>query len=315
MTPESFLSYQTLRKAPTQTGIEPWLIELEERGNFSAHFCPFPEKDREKLDAVASHIASLLEAAKIANTDNWYPREPVNFAKHLQKTKRYEIAGLLQASGVTEDENWQKERQEGRIDLYDLCGGAGAVSVIAAYMRGKLGKTTRIICVEHLEHLRRKHEAFAKAFAPDQETELRVQDVRDVDITPQTSPIYLLAKHACGPATDRLVEVALRAIQERKGQVKAYIISCCHGAVGPRPVGAVAMGLTQEEWQRLGRTADWVQHPKKSHAEVGRVAMRIMDSMRLSDVPEGVRRRVMEICPPTISHKNHALVLESINNA
>lgn len=312
MTPESFLLYRTLRETPTGTGIEPWLIELEERGRFSENFYAFPEEKREKLDALVSHITALLVAAKEANTDNYHPIEPVNFRKHLRKTKLYEVAGLLQASGILEDSTDANSEDDNEINLYDLCSGAGSLGTITARLRANTGKATRLTCIDKSEISQRKHEAFAKTFAPGQKTQYIVQDVRDAHIDPSKNPTYLLAKHACGQATDRIVDLVLRVLEKREGVIKAHILSCCHGVIGPLPQGAAAMGLTQNDWQRLGKAADWVQRDKGSYAEIGRVAMRIMDGMRIAHISDNIQKRVIEVCPSSLSDKNHALSVEHI---
>jgi hypothetical protein len=116
-----------------------------------------------------------------------------------------------------------------------------------------------------------------------------------VDIDIQQSDIYKteipggvwLAKHACGPLSDHIIETW----RERPDSRLLVIMTCCHGFAVKSP----RYGVEPKEWETLCRQSDWTSHPDANHRVIGQATMEKLDNLRVDFLRSGKGRIEAEL--------------------
>jgi len=141
---------------------------------------------------------------------------------------------------------------------------------------------------------------------------LDIADVRYSSFDgPTQVPTYILAKHACGPATDIILDRI--GSGDIPNLCASVIATCCHGTAQECIPSALASSgaVTPSEWHQLAKFADWVTASgvPEEIATIGRVAMRVMDCLRITALPDHISSHVTELFPSSVSRKNHGIVM------
>jgi hypothetical protein len=181
------------------------------------------------------------------------------------------------------------------VTLVDAAAGKAYVGLIAA--RLVLGPGSRVVAIERDERRRRAAEAaFAALEAPGIAFEARAGDVGDAHLWPE-EPDLVVALHACGVASDRVLDRAVAARARR-----LWLIPCCYGAALPGDElarGAAALlGLPR-------------------HAPLRRrFAQAVIDAERaLRLEAAGYETEVVELVAPTVTPHNLAFRARRVGEA
>jgi len=120
---------------------------------------------------------------------------------------------------------------------------------------------------------------------------VREADVRDAWAWPD-APDFVVALHACGPATDAVIEGAVRAAARH-----VLVVPCCYGAAVP-------------SWARLARR---VQRTVPDALLARRVTASLVDLERkLRLEAAGYETRIEELVAPTVTPHNLVLAARRI---
>ncbi|XP_037079394.1 glutathione S-transferase C-terminal domain-containing protein homolog [Pollicipes pollicipes] len=119
-----------------------------------------------------------------------------------------------------------------------------------------------------------------------------------------------VALHACGVATDLVVEHCLAA------GAALLCCPCCYGAVHdfgpvryPRSAAGRRTGAAPRDWLVLGHAADQTHADDSAKSQQGRVCMALVDSDRAAHLAEAGYRVLLTVAEPAdCSNKNHLLV-------
>lgn len=178
--------------------------------------------------------------------------------------------------------------------LVDACAGKGALGLMASLF-ALSARVHRIVAIERDEvHAERFAEAARALAVPAQQTRFVHGDAADVARYPPGADL-VVALHACGGATDGVIDAALAADARA-----LLLVPCCYGA-GPRHEGA---GLAVHA-QPLADA--WIARlPLPQHAIIGRrMAQSFIDAERtLRLEAAGYETEVVELWAPAISPHN-----------
>lgn len=256
-----------------------------------------------ECEAIAANTAAVI--LKLHNEEGVrLSRDTIKKSRDRQMRKAPEVAALLEAGNVTSPES---------MLLFDACGGAGHLSFAAHRLRASRGLSTRSVCVDLSEREVARFGYFKAALAPvGSNARFYHGDVSRYPFERGPERTVLLAKHACGPASEFLVDNVSALSPERAPQ-SSVVMTCCHGKC--RELSAFdpsqsRSGFSREMWERLLVMSEWVGCGLGSKMTVGRVAMRIVDVLRTERVPDHLKAEVKELLPPHMAPKNHAICLQ-----
>jgi hypothetical protein len=317
MRTEDFLCYETLRHEQTGTGREAFLLRIAEQFPDLSNI--FFEFDPSKLAQIKEYMRILVNnALPLITKDNI---GDIYRPKRMKCLKRRDIAGpnnkhLLEISamgnlsGAISNPN--------AIHMHDICGGAGLLSSSIAYLRSELGSSSSASCWEIQPKLAQKHEIIRRAIGiwnPD--LVFRLGDMVQTDFQSENgSDNYWMAKHPCGSNVDTIVAKRHKK-NDRDAPKNTTILTCCHAKAKGSPIirynDPEQLLLDPQSWDMLARTANWAPQEQRGVPEfeaIGRVAMRIMDCLRVITLINTCNVRVQEALPCTCSRKNHAIIIE-----
>lgn len=179
--------------------------------------------------------------------------------------------------------------------LVDACAGKGALGVLAAsLLLASRNIPWRVVALEREGARRARLLDAAKTLDVAAGIQFVETDVGDVSAWPK-APDVVVALHACGRATDVVIDAATTV-----GAKRLCVVPCCY-AGGPRHAGAVDEVPGQAAADAWARTL-----PLPRHGLVGRrVAAALIDAERtLRLEARGYETEVVEAFPPTISPHN-----------
>lgn len=186
-------------------------------------------------------------------------------------------------------------RSERPVTLVDACAGKSALGVIAAalVLTPRQGPW-RVVAIEREERRRHQAEAAAAALGVGTHVAWVRADVGDAAEWP-ASPDVVVALHACGAASDTVIDRAVAAHARR-----LLLVPCCYAA-GPRHHGACARVHAQAAADGWARAL-----PLPRHALVGkRFSAALIDAERtLRLEAAGYETEVLEVFPATLSPHN-----------
>lgn len=318
--PEQFLEYDTLRYGETRTGREERLLALGEQltEQLALHFffTPYQQNDQQNHSDSFTLARSILRHA-IKNAaahsqqhdsdgggDNG-GGDHIHAGRYVSDRNLDEIVALGLHSGALQDPS--------PLHIDDLCGGSGILSHGLAVLRGDHFATTTNV-IDREPHHMPKFDAFARAFGREAMSRFIPIDIKQYRIKPRYDrPTHILAKHACGAASDHILDALKRS--PAYGFSHAAILTCCHGDRREPPRLPThlpnACSISADDWQLLLKTADWITDANHiEHRIPGRVAMRIIDCLRAAQLPLFFHAHVKEILDADAAPKNHAIIVE-----
>ncbi len=289
---EAFLDYDTLRYSDHkgESGLKSTLFGLAERHEIHNFFRLFDLADSDLLRDLRRDIRTILQKASA---------QP-HLQRHVSDRKVAEIAGIGHYSGIVTEPL--------PVHIYDTCAGTGILAHLISRLRGEHARTTAdciesrsesVVPFEHLRNIfalgnpgiRFEHGTVQKkAFMPH----------------PGRST-YVLAKHACGDTVTGVIEGFSRSLPRQ-----ATLLTCCHGKSRETPPNAARAGVSPEEWRLLVKIADWTSSSDEEKKIIGRVAMRIMDGLRIIGLSSEIQACVREVANPHMSVKNQAICLVTL---
>lgn len=181
------------------------------------------------------------------------------------------------------------------LTVVDACAGKSAAGTLFLALVAADAKV-RVIALEsdaaRLEHAREG----ARALGVEDRLELRVGDVGDVALWPE-APDLVVALHACGEASDAIIDRAIASSARR-----LLLVPCCYGAASTRTHDGKATSVPAQA--HADRWASTVPLPR--HAPVQRrFAQAIIDAERtLRLEAAGFETEIVELVPPTVSPFN-----------
>jgi hypothetical protein len=148
------------------------------------------------------------------------------------------------------------------------------------------GRAARVILIERDPRLADKaRDAITRLSAPGCALEVRTGDVGAAALWP-AEPDLVLALHACGPASDRVIDAALAAQARR-----LLLVPCCTGvAVDAEPAARLAatfLGIPRQAPVRRSFIEAWVASERTLRLEAG-----------------GMQTEVVEFVPKTVTPYN-----------
>ncbi len=311
----TFLESDSLRLGKTGQGIERQMVDLTERHGLHECLTAYDPVTEARICQVTQTLHTavelLLTADRAQNQGLAVPGGRKGLRKYLRGVRygltKWDDQKLREVAALALQTNVLDEPSD--VFVHDACSGKGPVLTSVSVSRGEPGRT-RGISWEHSEDSRFGFELLRELVAGGNPgLEFRVSAIREADLSAYGElPTYVLAKHACGNATDDVL-AAVRALPLASRPRAAAVLSCCHAKAASLPQGAGEL-ITVANWRRLTRHAD----PRKGDSEdpysqtLMRVAMRIIDTIRLRALGTGVGT-LCEVLPGDVSVKNQAFVL------
>ncbi len=245
------------------------------------------------IEAFQLEITSVLDKAN-------YPANP-----DKRRRKAAEIAALIYHSKIL--------AYQEAIHVHDACCGGGILGLTVQYLRRE--RTTSVTGWDHDPECRMRFERTVSRLDLDKETCEAVFRLGDIAVAElwkvPDKQTFCLAKHACGDLTRSvLANIGDTATYSDFVPEKTVIQTCCHGKIqGSTPTPL----LSEKEWKLLVKTSEWMSHSSITAREIGRKAMRLVDSLEaallVSSAPN-LRARVIELLPSDVSAKNHGIIIE-----
>lgn len=316
--PEQFLEYETLRHGETHTGCEERLLAIGERLNeqIALHsvFTPYQtrsEPDQRDFNLLRQKLRRALKnaaAQSLADRLSDPTRDVINVGHYVSDRNLSEIIAIGLHSGAL-DMHMPLLSDRAPIHIDDLCAGSGILSHSIAVLRGD-PFITATNAIEREPHHIPKFEALTRTSGREAMSRFIPIDVKQYRIKPRCDrPTYILAKHACGEASDHILDALRRSPPH--GFLRAIILTCCNGNRREPPRAPNPSVASADEWHLLLRTADWITDDNHiEHRIPGRVAMRIIDCLRAIQLPPFFHARVEEILDTAIAPANHAIIVE-----
>jgi len=164
--------------------------------------------------------------------------------------------------------------------LVDAAAGRAYVGLLAVELLG----FRRVVVIEHQERHAHTGRALAAAF-PDAEVSIHAAEVGDATVWPER-PDIAVGLHACGPATDAIIERATAAAARW-----ILLVPCCYGAQVPF-------------WARARAIAQALGVPPQAEP-LGRLLRGLVDAERtLRLEAAGYEVTVVPLVPPTVTPHN-----------
>lgn len=190
--------------------------------------------------------------------------------------------------------------RRGGLHVVDACAGKSAVGVlIAAHVLSSRAPTSRVTAIEREPKRRALFLRAADALGVAAQSTLVTADVADDAAWPD-APDLVVALHACGAASDTVIDQAVRV-----RAVRVVLVPCCYGAApGSRDEAARSSEVAGQ-----GLADTWARAvPLPGHALVGRrFAQALIDAERtLRLEAAGYQCDVVELFSPTVSPFNLA---------
>lgn len=186
-------------------------------------------------------------------------------------------------------------RRERGFTLVDACAGKSALGVLAAaLLLEPRGGTWRVVALERDARHRPRAERAAGLLGVKDSVVWIHTDVDEEAAWP-AAPDVVVALHACGQASDAVLDRAMSSCAQR-----ILLVPCCYGG-GPRHDGAAGQVPAQPAADAWARTL-----PMPRHGLVGRrFAAAIIDAERtLRLEAAGYETEVVELFSPSVSPHN-----------
>lgn len=237
-------------------------------------------KIKDRIQAILRRIDEINESGDYRN---WV--EP-RIAKKFSDRKLLQVAGIIHATGVLEVTE--------RVRIYDLCGGSGILSTAIGLVRPP--NTTSIVCIDKRTHGFHGTKTFKGMIKKAQiDFEFRRADIAEFNPEDVSDQQFWLGIHACGNATDV-------ALANAHGQ--ALITPCCYGTAMENSI----KDINDDTWRKLCKMADWGSSLDKQRQRLGRIAMRVVDSLRAKN-HGSLSAKVIELTPTKFNTRDHGIML------
>ncbi len=174
-----------------------------------------------------------------------------------------------------------------QLTIVDAASGLSYAALAAAELvLAPAQRTAHVILIERDPRLAaRARQAASQVVAPGCTIEVRNGDVADAALWP-AAPDLVIALHACGAASDRVLDAALAASARR-----LLLVPCCTGVgvdAEPGARGAAgALGIPRHAAVRRGFIEAWVAAERTLRLEAG-----------------GMQTEVVEFCPKAVTPYN-----------
>ncbi len=199
-----------------------------------------------------------------------------------------------------DDGHSEPPHSEPPLKIVDFCAGGGHVGILVAWILPHC----HVILVENKEEsVRRAQERVEK---------LKLSNISVFQCNLNSFDGHFdigVALHACGTATDSVLEKCVRA------RASFVVCPCCYGAIQSNhvlhyPRSSSFQGLTLSQYLVLCHAADQTQEDKGNEkTSQGRFCMRIIDTDRLYYLShKGYQTWLGRITPESASPKNHILL-------
>jgi hypothetical protein len=235
--------------------------------------------------AAAADTAPAIDAAAVerALARMFIAAEGTSLRREDRK-KAVEVAALLGELG--------RAGRRGR--LVDAAAGKAYVGLLAA----ELGGVEDLLVIERDPGRAAACRAAAAGLSTPARVEVRAGDVGDAALWPE-APHAVVALHACGPASDLILDAAVRARTRW-----LFLVPCCYGAT--LPFAAAAEAAAERGPRRGGGGGGAARAPPPPHAEVRRrLTAALVDAERtLRLEAAGYETTVVPFVPPTVSGHN-----------
>ncbi len=293
--------------------------DIIEKKWLNRHFIPF---QKSKLYNKWKHIDHLIETARQTIRENF-----------AQNGKQFRIKHRSRRNLIRDKILWKQWKNIKQILslwihswvlwspdnalIYDICSWPWLLSSMIHSLREGTWTTTAKL-IEKDSNKIKNHTLFLMLFWIDSTlSEVILNDLDNIslDMTWDSSA-YLLAKHACWSASDIFIE-KISQLKDLWNLKNWSVMTCCHWLAKNRiPLSLRNNIITDDDWITLSKTASWTDNNARFWPEVNqmwKVAMRIVDSLRILNVPDIYVPSITEIINPDITPNNHCISLEPAN--
>jgi hypothetical protein len=213
-----------------------------------------------------------------------------------------------------------------RGTLVDVCAGKSAVGLIAAAL--VLPRDGEGMCRWRVVVVERSADRVAAARAaaarlPGVEVHIHEADVAEapLPVDPHDEPVVVVALHACGPASDAVIE---RCVQTRPSTL--LLVPCCYGAhpasappdhpiVGQRAAAAFAAALPRQGLVGRRFAQALIDAERTLHLEAGGFAVDVVEFVGATVTPHNLLWRARRVEEPVRRQRAAALRAGLIDSA
>jgi precorrin-6B methylase 2 len=232
--------------------------------------------------------------------------------------RREELKKATEVSALLEEVARAVRRRD--VVLVDAAAGKAYVGLLAAQLVLADGPgEARVVAIEReAECARILREAASRLDAPRVRVEVAVGDVADATLWPR-EPTVAVALHACGPASDAVIESAVAA-----GALRLLLVPCCTGravvAAARADAAAEALGFPRHAAVRRAFVESWVAAWRTLRLEAAGYQTEVVPLVPRSVTPENLLWRATRVREPRrmaearaqLERLEHASVVRSL---
>lgn len=268
-----------------------------------------PAKDQQSTENAVRALRDRINLIKASDVRR--PEFPVKatrlgaWKQRVGGTNNRHLRAVLGIAGTTD-----VLTNPDPVHVYDACCGSGILSSSIGFLRGE--RKTSVTAIDRNPVHAAVNSVLSRILGGGNlDATFLAQDIRATSLAKADGlNTYCMSKHSCGPATDAIIDTVANT-SEQTAPDQVALLTCCHGTTKNHiPENVSRTGLSLEDWNALVKIADWTCSANEEARTIGRIAMRIVDCLRVCNLPDFLTASVAECVDRSLTQKNHCILLK-----